>query len=86
MKEQPVGVGRDPIDHSVGQRPIHETYEPPDPIPQFRPRPKLQQAQPSPTKVPTKRPRVPTITTKRTQAASPEATKGSQAADSKKSD
>ena len=80
MKEQPVGVGRDPIDHSVGQRPIHETYEPPDPIPQFRQRPKLQQAQPPPTK----RPGFPTITTKRTQAASPEATKDSQAVNSKK--
>lgn len=82
MKEQPVGVGRDPIDYSVGQRPIHETYEPPDPIPQFRPRPKLQQAQPPPTK----RPGFPTITTKRTQAASPETAKSVQAADSKKSD
>ena len=80
MKEQPVGVGRDPIDYSVGQRPIHETYEPPDPIPQFRPRPRLQQAHAPPTK----RPGFPTITTKRTQAASPEATKDSQAVNSKK--
>ena len=82
MKEQPVGVGRDPIDYSVGQRPIHENYEPPDPIPQFRPRPKLQHAQP----LPVKRPGFSSITTKRSQMASPETAKVSQAAGSKKTD
>ena len=79
MKEQPVGVGRDPIDYSVGQRPIQETYEPPDPIPQFRPRPRLQQPPP------VKKPRFPSTMTGRAQVAPPKATKDSQAADSKKS-
>ncbi len=81
MKEQPVGVGRDPIDHSVGQRPINETYEPPNPIPQFRPRPKLQQAQPPPTR----RPGYPTLTKKLAQEAQPEVSTDSRVANPKKS-
>lgn len=81
MKEQPVGVGRDPIDHSVGQRPINETYEPPNPIPQFRPRPKLQQAQPPPTR----RPAYATLTKKLAKGAPAEGAADSRVADSKKS-
>ena len=60
MKEQHVEVGRSAVDYSVGQRPIHDTYEPPNPIPQFRQRPKLHQAQP-----PIKRPAY-SVITKRT--------------------
>ena len=41
MKEQPVETREHVIGHSIGQRPIHATYEPPGPLPQFRPRPKL---------------------------------------------
>ena len=81
MKEQPVGVGRDPIDHSVGHRPINETYEPPNPIPQFRSRPKLQQPQPPPTR----RPGHPTLTKKLAQEARLEAPTNSRVTDSKKS-
>ena len=81
MKEQPIGIGKDPIDHSVGQRPINETYEPPNPIPQFRPRPKLQQAQPPPTR----RPGHPTLTKKLAQEARPEVPTNSRVADSQKS-
>ena len=80
MKEQPIEIGRSPVDYSVGQRPIHETYEPPNPIPQFRPRPKLYQAQP-----PTRRPAYPTITKKMTQDTPSEVSTDSQTANSKKS-
>ena len=49
MKEQPVENREHVIGHSIGQRPIHATYEPPGPLPQFRPRPKLSPAsQPQP--------------------------------------
>ena len=49
MKEQPVETREHVIGHSIGQRPIHATYEPPGPLPQFRPRPKLSpQSQPQP--------------------------------------
>ena len=49
MKEQPVENKEYVIGHSVGQRPIHATYEPPGPLPQFRARPKLSPAvQPQP--------------------------------------
>ena len=82
MKEQPIEVGRSAIDYSVGQRPINETYEPPNPIPQFRPRPKLQQAQAPPPS--TKRPGYPTITKKLAQGAPPEVSANSKVADSKK--
>lgn len=49
MKEQPVENREHVIGHSISQRPIHATYEPPGPVPQFRPRPKLSPAsQPQP--------------------------------------
>ena len=82
MKEQPIEVGRSTVDNWVGQRPINETYEPPNPIPQFRARPRLQQAQPPPP--PTKRPAYPTITKKLAQAAPPEVSADSKVANSKK--
>ena len=50
MKEQPIETREHVIGHSIGQRPIHTTYEPPGPLPQFRTRPKLGQAQPAPKK------------------------------------
>jgi len=80
MKEQPVGVGRSAVDYSVGQRPIHDTYEPPNPIPQFRPRLKVHQAQP-----PIKRPAYSTITQRLTKEGVPEASAKPQTAQSKKS-
>ena len=46
MKAQPIETRDHNIENSVGQRPIHATYEPPGPLPQFRARPKLTQAQP----------------------------------------
>ena len=78
MKEQSVKNERSPVDYAIGQRPIHETYEPPNPIPQFRPRPKLHQSQ-----VPARRPAYPPIT-KQPQNTPSEASTGSQAAGSKK--
>ena len=80
MKEEPIEVERNTVDYSVGQRPIHEAYEPPNPIPQFRPRPKLHQAQPT-----TRKRSYPTITTQLTQSPGSEVSAGSRAADSKKS-
>ncbi|RKU34555.1 hypothetical protein C6496_19590 [Candidatus Poribacteria bacterium] len=80
MKEQPVEVGRSAVDYSIGQRPIHDTYEPPNPIPQFRPRPKIHQAQPS-----IKRPAYSTITQRLTKEGMPEAAAKPQTAVSKKS-
>ena len=47
MKEQPIETRENGIEHSVGQRPIHATYEPPGPLPEFRARPKLSQVQPA---------------------------------------
>ncbi len=52
MKEQPTENREYVIGHSIGQRPIHTTYEPPGPLPQFRPRPKLSPASPQPQPVP----------------------------------
>ena len=52
MKEQPVEDREHVIGHSIGQRPIHTTYEPPGPLPQFRARPKLSPASPQPQPVP----------------------------------
>ena len=46
MKEQPIETRVNGVEHSVGQRPIHATYEPPRPLPQFRARPTLSQGQP----------------------------------------
>ena len=55
MKEQPIENREHVIGHSIGQRPIHTTYEPPGPLPQFRPRPKLSpvssQSQPVPKRL-----------------------------------
>ena len=45
MKEQPIESREHVIGHSIGQRPIHTIYEPPSPLPQFRPRPKLSPSQ-----------------------------------------
>ena len=50
MKEQPIETREHVIGHSIGQRPIHTTYEPPGPLPQFRTRPKLGQSKPAPKK------------------------------------
>lgn len=82
MKEQHVEVGRSAVDYSIGQRPIHDTYEPPNPIPQFRQRPKLHQAQP-----PIKRPAYSVITKGLTKEGSPQASAKTapKTADSKKS-
>lgn len=44
MKEQPVDTPTAVQEHPVAQRPVHASYEPPEPVPQFRPRPKLRQA------------------------------------------
>ena len=52
MKEQPIEDREHVIGHSIGQRPIHATYEPPGPLPQFRPRPKLSPASSQPQPVP----------------------------------
>ncbi len=52
MKEQPVENREHVIGHSIGQRPIHTTYEPPGPLPQFRPRPKLSPVSSQPQPVP----------------------------------
>ena len=48
MKEQPIETREHVIGHSIGQRPIHTSYEPPGPMPQFRPRPKVSPASPQP--------------------------------------
>jgi len=53
MKEQPIETKEHVIGQSIGQRPIHTTYEPPGPLPQFRARPKVSPVQPQP--VPKKR-------------------------------
>ncbi len=79
MKEQPLGIGRSAVDYAVGQRPVHDTYEPPNPIPQFRPRPKVHQAQP-----PIKRPAYSTITQPLTTQGPPEASAAPQTAQPKK--
>jgi hypothetical protein len=52
MKEQPVEIRENPVESAIGQRPIHVTYEPPAPLPQFRARPKLGQPQPAPKRRP----------------------------------
>lgn len=80
MKEQPIETREHVIGHSIGQRPIHTTYEPPGPLPQFRTRPKVSQAQPVPKK------RASTSTTvKLAQNTSIEVPAESKAADAKKS-
>lgn len=52
MKDQPIENREHVIGHSIGQRPIHTSYEPPGPLPQFRPRPKLSPASSQPQPVP----------------------------------
>ena len=79
MKEQPIETRDNGIEHSVGQRPIHTTYEPPGPLPQFRARPKLSQAQPA-----TKKQAAPSTTVKPAQNVSPEVTAASGGAAPKK--
>ncbi len=69
MKAQPIETRENGIEHSVGQRPIHTTYEPPGPLPEFRARPKLSQAQPA-----TKKQAAPSTTVKPDQNGSPEVT------------
>lgn len=79
MKAQSDKIERSPVDYSIGHRPIHETYEPPNPIPQFRPRPKLHQVQ-----ISTRRPAYPQIAKQPAQSTPPEVSTGSQTAGSKK--
>ena len=56
MKEQPIETRDHNIENPIGQRPIHATYEPPGPLPQFRARPRLTQVQPQAQPVAEKRP------------------------------
>ena len=56
MKEQPVEIRENNIENSIGQRPIHATYEPPGPLPQFRARPRLTEVQSQPQPVAERRP------------------------------
>ena len=79
MKEQPIETREHVIGHSIGQRPIHTTYEPPGPLPQFRTRPKVGQPQP----VPKKRASA-SATVKLAQNTSIEVPAKSEAADAKK--
>ena len=70
MKEQPVEDREHVIGHSIGQRPIHTTYEPPGPLPQFRARPQLSPS-PQPQPVPKRLLHVASAV-KATQKVSPE--------------
>ena len=82
MKEQVTeGRGQD-IQESIGQRPIHTTYEPPGPLPQFRPRPKLSRAPVQPE--PPRRPPVSATIRKRQPPASETAAASAEAAAAKK--
>ena len=80
MKEQPIETRENGVEHSVGQRPIHATYEPPRPLPQFRARPKLSQGQP-----PTKKQAPASMTVKPEQDSSPKVAVDSESAAPKKS-
>ncbi len=80
MKAQPIETRENGIEHSVGQRPIHTTYEPPGPLPQFRARPKLSRVQPT-----TEKQTAPSTTVKPEQNTSPEVTLDSGSAAPKKS-
>lgn len=82
MKEKPIETKEYVIGQSIGQRPIHTTYEPPGPLPQFRARPKVNPAQPQP--VPKKRTPAST-TTKLAQNTSIEVTTDSETAAAEKS-
>ena len=79
MKEQPIETRENGVEYSVGQRPIHTTYEPPGPLPQFRARPKLSQVQPA-----TKQQVPPSTTVKSGQNSSPEVVVDSGSAAPKK--
>ena len=82
MKAQPVETREHVIGHSIGQRPIHTTYEPPGPLPQFRARPKLSPAQPQSV---SKKQTPPSTTPKLAQNTSIEVPADSETADSEKS-
>ena len=82
MKEQPIETKEHVIGHSIGQRPIHTTYEPPGPLPQFRARPKLSPVKPQPA--PKKR-TPPSTTTKVARNTSIEVPTDSETAVSEKS-
>lgn len=82
MKEQPIETKEHVIGHSIGQRPIHTTYEPPGPLPQFRARPKLSPAPPQ--TVPKKR-TPPSTTAKVAQNTSIKVPADSETAASEKS-
>ena len=86
MKEQPIETREHLIGHSIGQRPIHTTYEPPGPMPQFRSRPKLSPVQPpsQPQSV-TKRRQPPSTTAKLAQNTSIKVPANSETAAPKKS-
>ena len=76
MKEQPIETREHVIGHSIGQRPIHTTYEPPGPLPQFRARPKLSPAQPQPQQAPKRLLNVAAAVKQTQQNASSEAPSG----------
>ena len=80
MKGQPIETRENGIEHSVGQRPIHMTYEPPGPLPEFRARPKLSQAQPG-----IKEQAAPSTTVRPEQKVSPEVAVDAGSAASKES-
>ena len=84
MKEQPVENREHVIGHSIGQRPIHTTYEPPGPLPQFRPRPKLSPVSSQPQPVPKRLLHVASAV-KSTQKASPETSSEQEPKPSQKS-
>ena len=83
MKEQPVESREHVLGHSIGQRPIHTTYEPPEPLPQFRPRPKLSPVSSQPQPVPKRLLHVASAV-KSTQKASSEASSGQETTPSSK--
>ncbi len=82
MKEKPIETKEYVIGQSIGQRPIHTTYEPPGPLPQFRARPKLSPAQPQPGQ---KKRTPPSTTTKLAQNTSIEVPADSETAAEKSS-
>ena len=84
MKEQPTENREHVIGHSIGQRPIHTSYEPPGPLPQFRPRPKVSPASPQPQPVPKRLLHVASAV-KSTQKASSEVSSEQETAPSPKS-
>lgn len=86
MKEQPTETREHVIGHSIGQRPIHTTYEPPGPLPQFRPRPKLSpEAESVPKQAPKRLLHVAAAVKQTTQKTSPAAAPIRETAAPKKS-